>query len=190
MFGYGFRYFAYAVPPIAILAVPCVLILAQLNARYDVQPLKVGERATIRLRLADPQIMQTVDLKTNEALAVVTPALHIIDDKEVLWQVEPRQRGQADIAVTVGDRELFSQKVYSGERAEIIPSRRVKHWLSALLYPGEAVLDPASPVAELIIEYPAMRYSFLGVGFHWLVVFLIVSIVAGLVASRVFRVEI
>jgi len=51
-------------------------------------------------------------------------------------------------------------------------------------------LTAGSQVTELKIGYPPVRYQLLGIRMHWLVVFAVLSILSGLIASKIFRVEI
>ncbi len=79
MFVYGFVYFAYAVPPILILMVPCVLILAQLNLRYNSAGLPPGTPAILRVKVDNPNYLDSIALQAGGD-AEVTPRLRIPAD--------------------------------------------------------------------------------------------------------------
>jgi hypothetical protein len=62
-------------------------------------------------------------------------------------------------------------------------------WKS-ILYPGEAPLPSGTPVRSVEVMYPANSLKAFGLHVHWLVAYLILSIVFGFAFKGVFKVEI
>lgn len=190
MFGYGAVYFAYAVPPIIVLAVPCVLLLAQLNLRYNSSGLAAGRPAILRVELDNPNYLDSISL-TEVRGVEVTPRLRIADESAVLWRVTPRDETAALTVVVDTNNEKHAQRVgLAKDRTQLLPARQVKQWWAGLLYPGMQLLPGASPIREISLAYPETRYRFLGLQWHWLVLFLVLSILSGLAASKVLGVAV
>jgi len=59
-----------------------------------------------------------------------------------------------------------------------------------VLYPGEPPLPDGTPVRSIEVLFPAARLSAFGVGVHWLVAYLVLSIAFGFALKGVFKVEI
>ncbi len=192
MFGHGLVYFLLAVPPILILMVPCVLILAQLNLRYDVRGLNVGEQAVLSLKLDKKSVLYGVSLQVPDGLRA-TPALRVEESGEVFWRVDALKLGTHEVALNVEPlNTVIKKEVVVGSDAGIkLQTHTYRDWWFNLLYPGSSMLSKlALPISALTLTYPARSYMFLGMHFHWLVAFLILSILSGIVASRFFKVEI
>lgn len=63
-------------------------------------------------------------------------------------------------------------------------------WSHALLYPGEKQLARGGEVREMRLRYPARTLRWLGIELDWLVGFMAVSLVAGLLLRKPLKVEI
>ena len=192
MFGCGFLYFAYAVPPIIVMMLPCVLLLAQLNLRYNTLGLPAGTSAILRVKVDNLNYIDTITIADAKGVDV-TPRLRVRGTGEVLWRLTPRPSGgEAEVTLAVGNRgEAYAQKVALPSGAtRPISAKIVKGWWWALLYPGEKPIPPASPISEISLSYPEARYGLLGLHWHWMVLFLVFSILSGLAGSKVFGVAV
>lgn len=188
MLGYAFQYLLNAVPALIVLSVPCILILAQLNLRYAFRPLLPGEQSVIKLNLNEPDLLYKVSL-AEPANAKITPPLRMEENSGIIWRIDLQENAAAPVDLSLsGLPESFNGNVAVSEPASKIPSESyAKGWMK-ILYPGDFKL-PAG-VASLSILYPEREYSLLGMHMHWIVIFFILSLVSGLVASRFLKVEI
>ena len=188
---YGAKYFLLAVPPIVILAVPCLLILAQLNLRYNAEPLQPGERALVKVTVANPSDLFHVTASAPGA--ELTPPVRIASKNEVVWELKASDSSASTLSIRNQDKgtELESPLFVGAQDVLRVASVHSQNWLMKVLYPdGEGLLEKAPWIQELQITYPERRYPLFGVHMHWLVVFLLISILAGIFASKIFRVEI
>lgn len=178
-------YFLAALPPVFILAVPCVLVMAQLNARYDARSFSPGEDGLITVALSDPK--EIYDLKLAAAPEVdVSKPLRIPSTGEVIWKIKAKD-GPAELDLELKGKSL-KLPLRSGPSQEL-DAFYYRTWWLALFYPAR--LDIGSfPIDGITIGYPKVSYSIMRMQMHWLVVFLIISLLAGILASRVFKVEI
>ena len=183
---YGIKYFLIAVPPILVLMLPCILMLAQMNLRYDTRGLN-GE-ALLRVSLSDVDDLDRVTLKEAEGLSA-TPRLRIAEGREALWRISADKPLNLEVALDGGE-SVSLPLVLNDKTQDKIVAKKVKSPLEALLYPGAKTLAEDSAIDTITVQYPGVSYHFLGIEWHWLVLFLVVSIVAGLVASKVFGVAV
>ena len=195
MFLAACRYFAYAVPPILILAVPCILVLAQLNARYDQRGLTVGEEALISLRLASGQPLRDVQIDVPPQVQVSTP-VRSIEEHEVTWRMKLTSplSGDPKVRLSVPGRESLERPIYSNnshDQAGMFQGafESTSPWWT-VLYPRWSGFRKIGWIDEFSVAYPAVDYALLGLPMHWIIVFLLVSIVSGLIGSKIFGVEI
>ena len=68
--------------------------------------------------------------------------------------------------------------------------RRSGRLLDAILYPGETRVPASSSVASLEIAYPPKRLALRGLRLHWLIPYLVLTIVFGFALKRPLGVEI
>ena len=92
--------------------------------------------------------------------------------------------------MTVGN-DSVNKGVAVGGRLEGVSSMRTgEHWLTSLLYPGEAPISNQSPIKSIEIRYPELDILILGMSVNWLVVFLLLSLGVGYAFKGVLGVQI
>ena len=69
------------------------------------------------------------------------------------------------------------------------PAASRASFTEALLYPGERPLPRGSVVKRVEVQYPAYRFTVGRHGFHWLVVFCVISLAFGFSLKPMLRVE-
>ena len=187
------RYMAANLTPLAVMIVPLVLILARLGLWFDRAPLRPGDETLVKARIAagvDPASLD-LRLETPPELEITAPAVRIPGEQEVLWRVKALAAGRARLLLRAGDRTLEKSVAVGGgpmTRVSALASR--SSIVQRVLYPGEPPLAPGTAVRSIEILYPAKRLAIFGLGIHWLVAYLVLSIAFGFALKGVFKVEI
>ena len=107
---------------------------------------------------------------------------------EVVWRVRAVEGGNAlqNLKISAGG-ELIDYQLALDGKIGVAKTGVFSSWDELLLYAGH--LAP-SGVVNLALNYPESSYFFLGVSWHWVLIFFLVSVVSGLLASRVFKIEV
>ena len=183
-------YFCYAVPSVAVLAIPCVILLGQLNIRYGSRPLPLDRDTIVTAAFRNGDFLEKLALEGGEGIEVVTPPVRVLEVPSAAWRIRPKASGKQPIAITSGGRVLAEGEIEAGAgSAPGIVSNRVSEWWLSLLYPGSRLLGPESNVAELQIAYPDAEYGILGMQWHWIIVFFVFSFLSALIAGKFCKVE-
>jgi len=185
MFRLAFVYFGYAVPAILVLAVPCILLLAQLNVRYGYRPLPLNEDVALKVVYKDAGALRNASIETSGNIEVLTPPIRMMGKREASWRLRPIDNGVGTLKL--GQQE---EKVAVGVDEKKITNGRVSTWWLSILYPGLPMLSSEVPIQELWISYPEAYYNIIGLHWHWILVFFVFSLLSGLLASKCFSVEI
>jgi hypothetical protein len=190
----GCRYFFLAMGPVLILAVPFALVLGHLNLRFGARPLTHNETTVLSVNVAKDTDVRSVALQTDSGLEVVGP-VRVPKTRSVYWRVRPSSDGQHSVKISVpGQGEVLQQFVESGPEA----SRPLGVYLSRhdvlepLLFPngGGGFSLPSGPIERVELSYPERFYLFGGIELSWVSIFLVVSILAGFVGSRLFGISV
>lgn len=187
------RYLGYAIKPMLVMAVPVMLLLIQLDVRFGARPLRTGEEALVRVRLAegaDP-IALGLELEAPEGVAVTTPALRIADAGEIDWRVRAERPGRHRLVFRwPSGQERKSFFVDTPALAGVSTKRTAGGFLDRISHPGEEGLPPGGPIEAIEVAYPAQRLPFFGGRIHWLVAYFGLSILLGFAFKGVFKVEV
>ena len=188
-----FRYLRHSLVPMLILMVPTILILIQLNYRYGLRPLRVGEQAVVKVRLRDATVLAQgaqLTLTAPANLKIETDGVRIPELKEICWRVRGVSPGRFDLTVSGGQEKVTKQGAVGGRFEGVSSVRTGEGWLTSLLYPGESPLPSQSAFASIEILYPKLDIIMLGKHLSWLILFLVVSLVFGYAFKGVLGVQI
>ena len=98
-------YMKHSLVPLLVMLLPVLLILAQLNLRYGVRPLEVGEKALVKIKVRDAAMIQRgLRLESGEGIVVETPGpgVRIPSEREVCWRIRAEKAGAYLLDVRTG----------------------------------------------------------------------------------------
>lgn len=183
-------YLRLSLVPLAWLAVPLTLLVAQLHAVYGYGGLEVGMPAIIKveLRPAAASTRATPDamLEAPSGLRVETGAVRVAALNEVLWRIIPTAEGEHTITVRIGDSSATKTVRVANGPARRSPRRISPGLVEQLLYPSEAPLPTTGSIAAISVAYPETGVVVLGWHVHWMIVYAVLSVVTALLLARRF----
>ncbi len=190
MFWNGLIYFLVAIPPILILSVPCVFILAQFNSLYGVRGAQLNRPLLVSAEVAPSIDVRRTTLESSDGLEVSTP-VRDPNGHEITWRVSAPEalKGKTSATLTLrsGEGEVPFVFALDGAKGKIYSENPRSFWRQ-LLYPS-GIKNPEW-LQNLQVSYPEMVFSYGPISSGWLVVFLVISILSGYIASKVFGVEV
>lgn len=172
-------YLGHNLLPMAVVLVPMLAVLTQLEANYAFAPAPVGSVELLEVELdrkagAKPR---EVRLELPAGVALDAPPVRT-PDGEVYWRLRAEAPGDHVLALQLGGQTVTKTWAVGGEHRKI-PVKRTKRW-DALLYPGEPALPADSPLQTVSLAYPERDLGLLPGGeLGILVTFFGVSLVAG-----------
>lgn len=187
------RYLTLNFKPLLVMMVPLFLLLAQLNLWFGYRNLNPDETFLLKIKLNSAVEVDraALDLEAPPGLEVETPVLRIIDENEADWRIRVRGQVESPLVITVNG-ERYQKDIVAGfkQLKKISPIRPGKSLWLRLIYPGEKPLPSGSYLEKIEITWPENRLSLLGLRWHWVVAYFILTIIFALAFRRVFKVEI
>jgi hypothetical protein len=179
--------------PVAVSAIPCILVLTQLSCWYAWRPLKVDEPVVVEVRMREgfPILDQPVSLVVPSFIRVQTAGVRVPSTAEIAWRLCGSHDGRDAIGVAVGDEDPVLKQIAVGDNLQKVSALRSRRGLwEALLYPAERPIDPVSSIVEIEVKYPP-RVLYLGnTEVDWVLAFVILTMIFGLLLKRPLRVQI
>ncbi len=174
------RYLGLMLRPAAIVLIPMLILLFQMDVVYGHRALHVGESTIVTAQMADAVNLSTTTpvLKSN-GIAVETPAVRVPDEHRVLWRVRALHPGRDSLSVSVPGRngalDSARKNVQVGPGLHYLAEKRGSSLLNWFRYPAQPRLPVNGPVQSISIQYPDANAEIFGIGMPWIVWFVIVS---------------
>jgi hypothetical protein len=153
--------------PLALLAMPAVLLMWQLEPFYARTPMRVGEVALLTMDADQPLTSQPV-LQPAHAISVETGAVRWNENRSATWRLRASGAGVTPLPLA-WDGGTMHAEVVSGDLFLRLPSSQ------------------SSGQARIAISYPERSFSLFGWPMGWSAWFLLWSSVAALAAVWWFR---
>ena len=191
LFVANLRYIRHTLKPIAVLLVPVVLLLVQLDARYGIRPLDVGETALLRVKLSPTvPVGEEPELALPAGVALDAPPLYIPSEREMNWRLRAEARGDHDLRISVQGVDTTKRLRVGGPLGAVAPQVSQPSLFSTLGHPGEAPLPAGSPVQSILVDYPSRDINVFGWNVHWLIFFFVMSVLPAYLVKGFFGVEV
>ncbi len=176
------RYLGFTLPALLALTVPMVLTLGQLEGRYAHRPLKVGESTVVTIQVADDFLsdITSIDLETSDGLKVAAGPVRNRRTGTLAWRVEVLTDGSQELRFVKNGDLLEKYRLPVGAGLPGLHGKTEKSALGLLLFPASPEVDESRGLTGLTIQWPERHTSILGMQMHWLLAFMIISMVAGL----------
>jgi len=186
------RYLSLTLPALVVLTIPMVFTLAQLDARFAHRPFQAGESTVLSATLsADAATsLDQVALKTPPGVTVEAGPVRDVVSGSVAWRLRAEDLGSHQLALLDGAQEIGGRELVVGEGLIRLGESSQKNWLHGVLYPGAPPLPRDGALEKLTLRLPERHTRYLGVELHWLLAFMIISLVVGLALKDVLRVSI
>jgi hypothetical protein len=158
-------YLGHSLVPLAVLGIPFLLLLAQVEARFGWSGLPPGEPLLLSAevdavgRLAD----LPVRLEAPGALAPQTDVLRIERTRELVWRLGAGESGEHRLTLVVAGRPVeLRALVAAGGPARVSPARYRIDQAGSWTVPGEPPLAAGSPLRAVRLSYPRHGGEWLG----------------------------
>ena len=186
----GLKYFCLAIPPILILAVPCLIVLAQCNLFFGLRGISPGIPTLVVAHLADSSDPKNVSLSSVAGIDISGP-VRDLQQSEVAWRIVVsetfKESLEAPIITLAAEAGTLSFPLQIGDTNRKVYPLNSASFLDNLFYPTDLKTPPW--IKSLEVRYPERTLNYGSFSTHWVLLFLVVSIISGYIASKFLGVE-
>ncbi|MFN0007621.1 MAG: hypothetical protein ACKVXR_06910 [Planctomycetota bacterium] len=196
------QYLALNLAPFVPLSIPFVIVLAQLVVRYGYAPAEVhgpeqailpGRGSMVEVELSPERAADIAGLRIElpEGVRALSPLVRVPSEGRAFQEVAAIAPGARAIRFVLPGGERAEKEFSAGFWSGPLQPERGTGFFSALLWPAEDSFSQDSPFRRIRVEYPEERLAWFPSGpAGVLIVFLIVSMAAGLLAMKPLKVQI
>lgn len=165
--------------PLAVMLVPLVLVVAQLQFHWGYEPLAPGESTLVQVQLEDgaSEARPDAHLSVTDGVRVDAGPLWIPSRRELAWRISATGAGHEVLTLDLDGQTYTKSLELSPDVARRSPVRLEPGFWNEVLYPAEDPLPAGSPVKSIEVGLRDAEVGAFGVQAHWIIGFLILSIV-------------
>jgi uncharacterized membrane protein (DUF106 family) len=185
------QYMKLALIPAAVMIVPVILIMIQLNLRYSQAGLQPGDTALVKVKVEEEVdvIREGITLNVGSGLEKASPAVRIPSLGEADWKIRLTEAGIHDLTLKSASGDVVLP-VFGNEKLVPVFSIFKKGSISESIFnPGAKRIPDAMQIASVEIRYPSMDFNWGLFRLSWLWSFLIISMAFGFILKFIFKVE-
>ena len=183
-------YLRLAFTPFLIAILPITFLIVQLDRYFGWLPLQPAQTFLVEAQVEDPAALNEASLQLPPELSSSAPAVHVPQEKEVVWRVVAERAGNYNIQITSAGQTVSKQVVVAPGLARVSPVRLKGNFWERMLTSGEPALADNSPVQSIAINYPPREISFAWMEWNWIVLFFVVSLIAGFIFKSVLGIQV
>jgi hypothetical protein len=169
-----------------------------MDVRYGMRPFRVGEEIIIKAAFnRDPNSMAVGLLDSKHLKPKMNPVfINAFKDEEkkkpmmeVDWKVEAVETGVTAIRIKVNDKTFGKTLVIGKYKRALSNKKFAASTAEHFIYPVEDLFTGQGELKYVYINYPGKSVSFLGLKTHWLVYYLVLTLIIVLALRKKFGVE-
>ena len=183
-------YLRLAFAPFLIAILPITFLIIQLDRYFGWMPLRAAQTFLVEARVEDRAAANQVELQLPPELASSAPAVHIPGDKQVVWRLVAQRDGQYDIHIAAAGQTVSKQVVVASGLARVSRVRWQGNFWERVLTSGEPALADNSPIQSIAITYLPRVIHFAGMKWNWIVLFFVVSLIAGFIGKSILGIQV
>lgn len=182
-------YLRHSLRPLIVLAVPLLLLFAQLDAYFGRTPVELDHDFLVRATFQNVDLLASSMLHLPPGIELTAQPVHIPSEREVDWRLKAERPGTYDIRLVFPQNEISKQVVAGSGLTRVVPERIRGGLWQRLINPGEPPLSRTGLVEQIEIQYPVRVFRFRTWEIEWLVPYLVLTLAAALLLKRTLRTE-
>lgn len=183
------RYIRLAFMPLLYVIVPLTGLIVYLDHYLGYEPFEPTQSFLVKVQ-ATPGALNDVGLELPAGLRLSAPPVHIPADNEVVWRVAAEKPGRYDVKVMAGGQSFGKQVVVSGSLEGTSLARLRDHFWERMFTSLEAALPEGAPVESIAVTYPPREIRFAWIDWNWILLFFVLSMIAGFGFKELLGIEI
>lgn len=178
--------------PFLIIIAPVAIVFMQLDQRYSRANLTPGSTVLISAELKegfDP-FQTPVELNVKAGVTIAGKPVRDAATRGTDWQVRVDSTGTHELTLYAKGTSYVFPLVAETSYRMIGNERSASGVIEPLLHPGLPPFPVDSPLQRVRVEYPGARHWLLGFDVHWIVIFLVYSLISAAVLKFLIGIEI
>ncbi|MBT4291318.1 hypothetical protein HOD41_01395 [bacterium] len=182
------RYLRVSLPALLVLLPITVIVLVQLESRFERSTLQPGDQFLVEAVVTDPAILdQELQLQSNGDVEILAGPLVNRADNSAWWRVKIISHKPTELAIVSANGSV-TKNLAGGNASRFATSREQSGWHYLTMNPTEAAIPADAFLQTLTLHLRQQHSTFLGLRW-WFWIFCGTSMIIGLLFKNILGVK-
>jgi hypothetical protein len=186
---YTGKYFILNLIPLFLVLPLMFLLFVQMDIRYGMRPFRVDEDIAVKAGFSQDIGKLAISLQTDPHFQIRMNPVFITSLREVDWKLRAGRNGTSEITINVNGTTVRKNLLIGASVPALSNKKLAASSWAHFIYPVEKLLAPAPALKYISLQYPPRSIGFLGLHAHWLVYYLVLTMIIALALKNKFGVE-
>lgn len=184
------RYLRLAFMPLLYVIIPITFLIVQMDRYLGSAAIQTNLPFLLTVRTGSAEAMNALSLDLPAEIVMTAPAVHVAAENEVVWRLAATREGDYEITVVSGADRVTKRVRVSSALTRVSAVRLRGHFWERLFVSGESALPGNSAVEAIAVNYPERNIEVAGYEINWIVLFFVLSMLAGFVFKELLGIQI
>ncbi|MDI6809300.1 MAG: hypothetical protein QME66_10005 [Candidatus Eisenbacteria bacterium] len=178
-------YLRYIVVPFLVIIIPAAIIFMQLDERYGRRYIAPGSTTLVTIRLvrgADPYAVSS-SITCSPGVSLDAGPVRIREERELDWRLRVDSSGTHTVTISIDGHEYKIPLVAEPSYRMIGSTRAASSFIESFLHPAFPAIPKNSPIKTVKLRFPGASYPLLFWHVHWILIFLVYSLIGAAVVK-------
>ena len=184
------RYLRLAFMPLLYVIIPITFLIVQVDRYLGSTPVPLHTQFLMTVHTSNGDALNSVSLDLPPGVTMTAPPVHIPAENTVVWRLQGEQPGHYDVRVSAGAQSVTKKVCVGTDLARISPVRLRGQFWDRLFSSAEPAISADIPIEAIAVNYPDRDIQIAGYGINWIVLFFVLSMIAGFAFKEILGIQI
>jgi hypothetical protein len=183
------RYIRLAFRPLVFVIIPITLLIVEVDRYLGWTPIETAQSFLVKVRTSNADALNDIALNLPPELVASAPPVHVPAENEVVWRVTADKDGAYDVNVAASG-QTFTKRVVVASGVSRLSLERLRAPLWERYFSSSEAQLPDGPVSSIAVTYPIRSLHFAWIDWNWILLFFVLSMIAGFLFKEILGIEI
>lgn len=183
------RYIRLAFKPLLFVIIPITLLIVEVDRYLGWTPMETAQPFLVKVKTSNADALNDVALNLPPELVASAPPVHVPAENEVVWRVTADKAGAYDVNVAASG-QTFTKRVVVASGVSRLSLERLRAPLWERYFSSAEAQLPDGPISSIAVTYPIRSLHFAWIDWNWIVLFFVLSMIAGFLFKEILGIEI
>lgn len=184
------RYLRLAFMPLLYVIIPITLLMIQVDRYLGSTPVEPNKPFLMNVHLSNADALNSAALELPPEITMTAPPVHIAAENSVVWRLQAVTGGHYEVKVSAGGQSVTKKICAGTDLARISPVRLRGQFWDRFFSSAEPAISAEVPIDSISVNYPDRNIDVAGYGINWIVLFFVLSMIAGFAFKEILGIQI